>query len=593
MPLITILNFQSDSASDETSLSVSSQSEESEESDSGSSESNSATIESVSSSASEDSTSVSGEGSQIISSEEDVASGSDETSQGSHENSSTDNVSEDSGEPAADTNSGSVEIHIGSAANDSSSGEDTSDSVENYSNSEENSVESGVNDQSSEESGKGSAQSNSGSGESNSDSTESGSEENVGDTSNKDKNKGDKVTADDIIKKFHQILTDLHDIFVKSNATIILPMPEKDSASNIDVPGMLDHIFSDVTSENDILRPGVEVSMGPNNPNMVNVLEGLFTKIIKNKIVINNNVPVSYQPGEISKEKDEAESSKHNKTITSEQEKTITTGKNGTTISVKDKTVTSEDDEKATSEKSKIDEEIPSVSNPGIENNEITENPHFVGEPLVTKGPEDDKNSNEGFETPDINTSGEITPEKDETEHPNENIPSSTDDSSNDDDLGKGSENPNGHVLPYEKENPDGFDESGDHELPFEQEKPDKSNESGDYDPATDTEEPDLSKEISIHEPTIEKPELEGRTETGDPNAETENPYQSGEIDVHEPNMNEPREPDVLHESEEESKLPVEDHTEAPEIVTKAPIEELAEEKCPVLNKVVIYTTTQ
>ncbi|KAJ8707789.1 hypothetical protein PYW07_011466 [Mythimna separata] len=530
--------FNSDSSSDENSSSDSSQS--SSQSDSGSSDSNSATDDVISSFASKESpeTPVSGE-----SGEAGIASSSDENSHESGENDtsksgdssegngSVTNVSSGSGE----SKSGSGENSSNSVENDSHSGENGSDSGESGSNSGENGSDSGENGSNSGQNGNNSAENASNPGQN---SGETGNNNQKPVENGKDKNTGNNATANDIINKFSQILTDLHDIFVKGNATIVVPKPDKDTANNVDLPGMLDHIFSDVTSENEILRPGVEVNGDPNNPNMVNVLEGLFTKIIKNNIVINNNVPVSEQPVDINAKKDKTEST--------------------------------------TTEKSKIDEDRPSVTDAGEDNNEL---PHITEEENpATTAPEEDRHSNGIDETPNVNTPDEILPNKDEKENPIENNTSSPDQPKTDGDLGNTTddhENPDVHANETneptsEISNDEKPEESGDNELPD-----NHVNETDE--PTTELSNHDQPEETSDHE----NPDNQA-IETDEPTT-VANYHDEPEVTgSHEPAIETPVE---IHNNGEVSKLPEEDHTKEPEEVTKEPIEEVKEEKCPVQNK--------
>lgn len=81
----------------------------------------------------------------------------------------------------------------------------------------------------------------------------------------------------DMKKNFDQMLSDLHKIFVKDNATVIIP------DNNPSLVGNKDAIAG---SNNDTKKA-----------NMISVLEGLFTNIIRNTIIVNNNVPVVQNPG--------------------------------------------------------------------------------------------------------------------------------------------------------------------------------------------------------------------------------------------------------------------------------------------------------
>ncbi|KAJ8706380.1 hypothetical protein PYW08_011006 [Mythimna loreyi] len=651
------IESNSDSSSIEDSSSISSQS--SSQSDSGSDESNSATDDLISGFVSEESPEilVSGESIQGGSGESDIPSSSTENSHGSDEDTSKVEDSSEVHSSAGDVSSGSGESNGESGQNDIS-GENGSNSGENDSNSRENDSHSGEYGSSSREHGSNSGESGSNSRENGSNSGENGrnsgeksrengsnsgekgnksgehgsnSEKNSSETGDTDQkvvgNGGDK---NDIIKKFGQILADLHDIFVKGNATIVLPKPEKDTANNVDVPGMLEQILSDVTSGNEVLRPGIEIDGDPNNPNMVNVLEGLFTKIIKNNIIINNNVPVSDQSGDINAEKDKIEST--------------------TTV------------------KPKINEDRPSVTNPGKDEKEN----------LTTSPPEENIHSNGKDESSNVNTPDEILPNKNEKENLIENTTSSPVESNNDDDLENTTDDykiPDDHAKETEKPttetNHDQSIESGDHDIPDEHTKEtnvpttetikhDQSKETGDRenpdDHAKETDEPttetihyDHSKETVDHEnpdehmkesnePTTETIHHDHSKESGDrespddhaketnePTTETNNHNLSKETCDHESpdertketdkstternNHDQPEEtgdhvnpdehtkesdegnhepaietPVEIHGNKEESQIP-EDHTEAPKEVIKKPVEEVKEEKCPVKNK--------
>ncbi|XP_026734743.1 dentin sialophosphoprotein-like [Trichoplusia ni] len=86
-----------------------------------------------------------------------------------------------------------------------------------------------------------------------------------------------KDQNNDIKKNFDQILSDLHKIFVRNNASVIIP------DNNPNLVGNKDAIAG---GNNDTKKA-----------NMISVLEGLFTNIIRNTIIVNNNVPVVQNPG--------------------------------------------------------------------------------------------------------------------------------------------------------------------------------------------------------------------------------------------------------------------------------------------------------
>nr|XP_049707084.1 titin-like isoform X2 [Helicoverpa armigera] len=164
----------------------------------------------------------------------------------------------------------------------------------------------------SDESKSGSDESGRVSGESGSGSYESGSEENGGD--NLIIGEVTKEPPTDIVKKFDQILTDLHNIFVKGNASLAIPQKVEDKT--IDVNSVINSIFGEPKNKTEILRPGIE-DKDPKNPNMVNVLEGLFTNIIKNNIVINNPpADLANKLEDINAEKDKTDKSEKDKVST-------------------------------------------------------------------------------------------------------------------------------------------------------------------------------------------------------------------------------------------------------------------------------------
>ncbi|CAH0699475.1 unnamed protein product [Spodoptera exigua] len=212
------------------------------------------------------------------------------------------------------------------------------------------------------------------SGEEDSDSAESNASSDKSEDSEvkskEEKDKSDnKVATNDIVNKIDKIIDDVHDIIVKGNTSIVI---DKDKV----------HVSSDINKkEEQKLKPGLDIKIKDSDKsNIINVLEGLFTKIVKNKIVINNNVPLSEESDKIVPEKEVVGTEKQKNQV------------DGTVVKI----TPEKDEDSKENENPDIDTEKPSKK----ENDEniTTEKSYNTESENNTQKPESQKEEDDDFE---------------------------------------------------------------------------------------------------------------------------------------------------------------------------------------------------